>query len=97
MMDDYGYAMMAAERDEDDLAFARRDCDRVRDERDQYREALVDANRRLDLLRQRIDTVRRAITDEGPCPSYHRHIMDAQRFAWPTLWHALDDLMETRA
>lgn len=92
MMDDYGHAVDTCH------ACARGcDCDRVRDERDQYREALVDANRRLDLLRQRIDTVRRAITDEGPCPSYHRHIMDAQRFAWPTLWHALDDLMETRA
>lgn len=91
MMDDYGHTV-----DPCHACSRGCDCDRVRDERDQYREALVDANRRLDVLRSRIDAVRRTILDPGPFPEYHRNIMDAQRYAWPMLWDTLDDLLETR-
>lgn len=37
-----------------------------------------------------------AIRDPGPRPDVHRQIMDRVRVEWPTLWAALDALMESQ-
>jgi hypothetical protein len=38
--------------------------------------------------------VREAIRNEGPQPSYHRRVMLEHRHQWPTLWAALDGLVD---
>lgn len=38
--------------------------------------------------------VARAIRNEGPQPEWHRGVMERHRQEWPTLWKALDDLLE---
>jgi hypothetical protein len=37
--------------------------------------------------------VERAIRDEGRSPGYHLAVMEKHRGEWPTLWHALDELL----
>lgn len=41
-----------------------------------------------------IGAIEAAIYDEGPAPSVHRSIMHRHREEWPTLWAALDLLLE---
>lgn len=38
--------------------------------------------------------VRRAIVNTGSHPGYHTTIMNRHRKEWPTLWRALDKLVE---
>lgn len=35
-----------------------------------------------------------AIRNEGPVPAWHRRVMNRHRADWPTLWAALDNLMD---
>jgi len=41
-----------------------------------------------------IYVLRLAITLEGPAPGLHRKIMRKHRSEWPTLWAAIDRLLE---
>ena len=43
-----------------------------------------------------LEAVRRAITDAGSHPGYHRSVMRRHRAEWPSLWHALDKLLADR-
>jgi hypothetical protein len=40
--------------------------------------------------------LKQAIFDEGPEPDYHQEIMSRHRKEWPTLWHAIDQLLKER-
>lgn len=73
------------------------ELERVTSERDQYREALVEANLQLDRTRARVNVVRRAIDDPGRFPLYHRRVMATHRSQWPTLWAAIDNLLNVGA
>lgn len=41
---------------------------------------------------EQIDRIRRAVTDPGRHPDYHRHQLERLRTEWPTLYHAIMDL-----
>ena len=44
-------------------------------------------------MSEKVEALRRAITDAGPVPEYHRTIMARHRREWPTLWQAIDALL----
>lgn len=48
-------------------------------------------------MAEAVDRIRRAIDDEGPDPVRHRRIMAKHRREWPTLWAALDELLDPRS
>ena len=50
-----------------------------------------------DGITKEVESVVRAIRDEGPVPGYHREVMVRHRREWPTLWNALDDLLDAAA
>lgn len=52
-----------------------------------------DEQERYDDLRAALDSLRAAVTDEGPVPAYHRDIMRRHRREWPSLWHAIDAVL----
>jgi hypothetical protein len=35
-----------------------------------------------------------AVKNNGPVPQYHRHVMKKHRDEWPTLWKAIDAIIE---
>jgi hypothetical protein len=39
--------------------------------------------------------VHRAIANVGPVPQYHAHVMRKHRSEWPTLWKALDKILDS--
>lgn len=39
----------------------------------------------------------KAIKDQGPLPLLHRRIMRLHRQEWPTLWQALDKLLDAES
>lgn len=41
-----------------------------------------------------VEALRKAIEDEGPVPRHHRDVMSASRRDWPTLWAAIDDVVD---
>lgn len=41
-----------------------------------------------------IERLRLAIEDEGPRPDLHRATLARHRAEWPTLWRAIDNLLE---
>jgi hypothetical protein len=44
-------------------------------------------------LKQIVQQVQEAISNEGPRPDYHRIIVGRHRRQFPTLWVALDELL----
>lgn len=41
-----------------------------------------------------VQALRAAIEDEGVAPGHHREIMARHRSEWPTLWRAIDAILE---
>lgn len=56
----------------------------------------MDEDQRTDVerLEWAIEALRYAIEKEGPRPWFHRKIMRRHRRQWPTLWAAIDRLLE---
>lgn len=42
-----------------------------------------------------LEELARAVRDSGPRPDIHRQILERQRREWPTLWRAIDRLLDT--
>jgi hypothetical protein len=38
--------------------------------------------------------IRAAVEDPGPHPEFHRRVLRKHRAEWPTLWEAIDRLLE---
>ena len=47
----------------------------------------------VDKLNSDIEKIRQAIEIEGPYPKVHRKIFNRHRREWPTLWRAIDNIL----
>ena len=45
-------------------------------------------------LKGSIDTLEKAINNEGPYPKHHRKIMFKHKREWPRLWNAIDKVID---
>lgn len=45
-------------------------------------------------LENAVSDIVKAINDKGKVPQYHAHVLRKHREEWPTLWQALDKLVE---
>lgn len=56
--------------------------------------SLMRAQEEIKFLRHTLKNIENAITQEGPVPQYHRHVMRKHRSEWPVLWKAIDNAIK---
>lgn len=51
----------------------------------------------LDPLLRAIEKLADAVQNEGSHPAYHRQVMVKHRNEWPTLWRAIQEVLDATA
>lgn len=56
---------------------------------------IMSAAAELERLRSFVNSLSRALNNEGPNPLYHRQMISRHAHEWPALWHILGGLRMT--